>query len=78
MSTKGNKMTLYDANENNAFAKQVRRQVSELIDDLEMLRGIGKYKNINPASSEKQRLISITQTKLEEACMFAVKAIYAD
>lgn len=78
MDTKGNKMTLYDANENNAFAKQVRRQVSELIDDLEMLRGIGKYENINPASSEKQRLISITQTKLEEACMFAVKAIYAD
>ncbi|MRI64407.1 hypothetical protein EDM00_10485 [Ornithobacterium rhinotracheale] len=78
METKGNKMTSYDANENNAFAKQVRRQVSELIDDLEMLRGIGKHKNINPASSEKQRLISIAQTKLEEACMFAVKAIYTE
>ena len=33
-------------------------------------------KNTSPASAEKQRLISIAQTKLEEACMFAVKAIY--
>lgn len=78
METKGNKMTSYDVNENNAFARQVRRQVSELIDDLEMLRGTGKHKNINPASSEKQRLISIAQTKLEEACMFAVKATYTE
>ncbi|AZZ57575.1 MULTISPECIES: Acb2/Tad1 domain-containing protein [Weeksellaceae] len=78
MNTKGNKMTSYDANEQNPFAKQVRRQVSDLIDDLEILRGAGKNKNIAPASSEKQRLISIAQTKLEEACMFAVKAIYAE
>nr|DAY16269.1 MAG TPA: hypothetical protein [Caudoviricetes sp.] len=26
---------------------------------------------------EKQRLISIAQTKLEEACMFTIKALYA-
>lgn len=43
-----------------------------IIDELEALRG---DKNIAPASGERQRLISLAQTKLEEACMFAVKAI---
>ena len=35
-------------------------------------------KNISSVSGEKQRLISLAQTKLEEACMFAVKALYAE
>ncbi|MDY3363863.1 hypothetical protein PG623_07605 [Riemerella anatipestifer] len=76
MSTKGNKMTSYDANEQNPFAKQVRRRVSDLIDDLDILREKGTY--AEKTSGNKQRLISIAQTKLEEACMFAVKAIYAE
>lgn len=52
-----------------------RRNLAEIIDHLESLRG---DKNTNPSSNNKQRLISLAQTKLEEACMFAVKAIYAD
>lgn len=43
-----------------------KNQSAILIDMLEDSRKDG--------CSEKQRLISIAQTKLEEACMFAVKA----
>lgn len=52
----------------------VRSDLAGIIDMLEKQRG---DKNTSPASAEKQRLISIAQTKLEEACMFAVKALYA-
>ena len=50
-----------------------RRRTAEIIDALEKEKG---DKNTAPASEEKQRLLSIAQDKLEEACMFAVKALY--
>lgn len=49
---------------------------SDLADIIDMLEKQRDDKNTSPASAEKQRLISIAQTKLEEACMFAVKALY--
>lgn len=54
--------------------RTVRLKVASLIDELEWYR----WDNISPASQEKQRLISISQSKLEEACMFAIKALYAE
>lgn len=56
--------------------RSVRLKVAGLIDELQMYRA--SYENTNLASPEKQRLISIAQTKLEEACMFAVRALYAE
>jgi len=50
-----------------------RRRTAQIIDALEKEKG---DKNTAPASEEKQRLLSIAQGKLEEACMFAVKALY--
>jgi len=50
-----------------------RRRTAQIIDALEKEKG---DKNTAPASAEKQRLLSIAQDKLEEACMFAVKALY--
>ena len=52
-----------------------RKRIAEIIDGLEQQRG---DRNTAPASGEKQRLISLAQTKLEEACMFAVKALHAE
>lgn len=56
-----------------SLVEYVRSDLAGIIDMLEKQRG---DKNTAPASAEKQRLISIAQTKLEEACMFAVKALY--
>lgn len=53
----------------------VKLKIAGIIDELEYLRG---DRNTAPASGEKQRLISLAQTKLEEACMFAVKAMYTE
>lgn len=53
----------------------IRKRIAEIIDGLEQQRG---DKNTFPINGEKQRLISLAQTKLEEACMFAVKALYAE
>lgn len=50
-----------------------RNHKEKNIDALEKEKG---DKNTAPASEEKQRLLSIAQDKLEEACMFAVKALY--
>lgn len=57
------------------IVETTRKRIAEIIDGLEQQRG---DKNTTPASGEKQRLISLAQTKLEEACMFAVKAMYAE
>ena len=57
------------------IVETTRKRIAEIIDGLEQQRG---DKNISPVSGEKQRLISFAQTKLEEACMFAVKALYAE
>lgn len=56
------------------LVEYIRSDLAGIIDMLEKQRAT---KNTSPASAEKQRLISIAQTKLEEACMFAVKASYA-
>ena len=53
----------------------VKLKIAGIIDELEHLRG---DRNTAPASGEKQRLISLAQTKLEEACMFAVKVLHAE
>jgi hypothetical protein len=57
------------------IVETTRKRIAEIIDGLEQQRG---DKNTTPASGEKQRLISLAQTKLEEACMFAVKAMYTE
>ena len=57
------------------IVETTRKRIAEIIDGLEQQRG---DKNTAPASGEKQRLISLAQTKLEEACMFSVKALYAE
>ncbi len=69
--TKGEKIVRITGN-NGKEVVQLKTQVKFIIDSLEKKR---RDVNTNPVNSEKQRLISIAQTKLEEACMFAVKAI---
>ncbi|MBT0552619.1 hypothetical protein N4T42_00695 [Riemerella anatipestifer] len=70
MNTKGNKMTSYDANEQNPFAKQVRRQVSDLIDDLEILRGAGKNKNMPPQAAKNNALfLSLKPNWRKHVCL---------
>ena len=56
------------------LVEDVRSDLASIIDMLEKQRS---DKNTSPVSAEKQRLISIAQTKLEEACMFTVKALYS-
>lgn len=50
-----------------------KSEIADIIDVLETWRG---DKNTAPASGEKQRLISLAQTKIEEASMYIVKAFY--
>lgn len=52
---------------------KIRADLADVIDTLEEQ---WTDKDLSQVSGEKQRLISIAQTKLEEACMFAVKALY--
>lgn len=56
-----------------SLVEYVRSDLAGIIDMLEEQR---TNKDLSQVSGEKQRLISIAQTKLEEACMFAVKALY--
>jgi hypothetical protein len=51
----------------------LRNKSAELIDILESLRNYP-----SAGSGEKQRLISIAQTEIESACMFAVKACFTE
>lgn len=73
MQTLGEKRCGVYSSVESVVIKSARKKIAELIDGLEKERG---DKNTTPASAEKQRLISIAQTKLEEACMFIVKALY--
>lgn len=50
----------------NPEVTQIKGVVATLIDNLEFLRN---------GDDEIERLISIAQTKFEEGCMFAVKAV---
>ena len=56
-----------------SLVENVRSDLADIIDMLEEQR---TNKDLSQVSGEKQRLISIAQAKLEEACMFAVKALY--
>ena len=56
-----------------SLVENVRADLADIIDMLEEQR---TNKDLSQVSGEKQRLISIAQTKLEESCMFAVKALY--
>ena len=56
-----------------SLVENVRADLADIIDMLEEQR---TNKDLSQVGGEKQRLISIAQTKLEEACMFAVKALY--
>lgn len=50
----------------------IKQQTANLIDMLEDSRPL---KSSGPTRYEKQRLLSIAQSKYEEAAMFAVKAL---
>lgn len=50
---------------------QIKNKSAELIDLLESMRN-------NIASGEKHRLVSIAQTEIETACMYAVKAYFTE
>ena len=74
MTTLGRKRV--NLNENQSEPEHInliRLKIAGLIDELEFYKG---DVNTNPTSKERERVISIAQTKLEEACMFAVKSFY--
>lgn len=58
--------------------RSIRLKFAGIIDELQYHRGVKPDHRTAPENMERQRLISIAQTKLEEACMFAVKALYAE
>ena len=55
----------------NDLVDQIKNKSAELIDLIESMR------NEN-ASGEKHRLIAISQTEIETACMYAVKANFTE
>jgi len=60
----------------NDLVDQIKNKSAELIDLMESMRTI--ITTSTPASGEKQRLISIAQTEIETACMYAVKANFTE
>ena len=56
----------------NDVVDQIKNKSAELIDLIETMRGDGKAM----ISGEKARVISIAQTEVETACMYAVKACF--
>jgi hypothetical protein len=57
--------------EKNGIVDQIKNKSAELIDLVETLRA-------NETTSEKHRLISIAQTEIETAAMYAVKAVFTE
>ncbi len=55
----------------NDIVDQIKNKSAELIDLVENLR-------FPDSSSEKHRVISIAQTEIETACMYAVKANFTE
>ena len=55
----------------NELVDQLKNKSAELIDLLESSRGIN-------STGEKQRIISIAQTEIETACMYAVKSCFTN
>lgn len=57
--------------EKNGLIDQLKNKAAELIDLCEQLRTDG-------CTGEKHRVISIAQTEIETACMYAVKANFIE
>lgn len=57
----------------NDLVDQIKNKSAELIDLLESMRNLPLT-----GTGEKQRLISIAQTEIETACMYAVKANFTE
>jgi hypothetical protein len=57
----------------NDLVDQIKNKSAELIDLLEGMRNLPLT-----GTGEKQRLISIAQTEIETACMYAVKANFTE
>jgi hypothetical protein len=55
----------------NDLVDQIKNKAAELIDLCEQLRD-------ETSTGEKHRLISIAQTEIETACMYAVKANFTE
>jgi len=53
----------------NDLVDQIKNKSAELIDLLETMRNLPLT-----GTGEKQRLVSLAQTEIETACMYAVKA----
>jgi hypothetical protein len=72
MNTLGQKRVKAEFNPaKNEIVDQIKNKSAELIDLVETLRN-------EKTSSEKHRQISIAQTEIETACMYAVKACFTD
>jgi hypothetical protein len=57
----------------NDLVDQIKNKSAELIDLLETMRNLPLT-----GTGEKQRLVSIAQTEIETACMYAVKANFTE
>lgn len=60
----------------NETVKLLKEKSAELIDLLQSMRDVGSH--AEKFSGEKHRLISIAQTEIETACMYAVKSVFKD
>jgi len=60
----------------NDLVDQLKNKSAELIDLIETMRGAGSQEE--KVSGEKHRLIAISQTEIETACMYAVKACFTN
>jgi len=60
----------------NELVDQIKNKSAEMIDLLESMKKAGSHAAKH--GSEKNRLISIAQTNLETACMYAVKANFTE
>jgi hypothetical protein len=77
MSTLGQQRVKADFNPaKNDTVDKIKNKSAELIDLLQSMRPVGTQ--AEKVSGEKQRLISIAQTEIETACMYAVKANFTD
>lgn len=62
----------------NDIIDQIKNKAAELIDLIETLRGEKTADNQYTVSGEKHRLVSIAQTDVETAAMYAVKACFTE
>jgi len=77
MSTLGQKRVKAEFNPaKNDLVDQIKNKSAELIDLIETMRNAGTH--AEKVSGEKHRLIAISQTEIETACMYAVKANFTD